>query len=419
MIYNILIRLYSFSVRLASVFNPKARFFVKGRKNIFKKINQSIDKSQQIIWFHCASLGEFEQGRPVIETLKQKYPQYKILLTFFSPSGYEVRKNYAGADYIFYLPIDTRRNAIKFIKTVNPKLVFFVKYEFWYHYLNVLQKNKIPVYIFSAIFRKNQLFFKWYGGFYRNMLQKFDFLFVQNTESKELLNSINIKNVEIAGDTRFDRVYSIASQAKNIPIIDAFKQGKTTIIAGSTWKPDEELLVKFINSQNNNELKYIIAPHEIFVENIERIEKAIKKKTLRFSKADERNVLEAQVIIIDNIGMLSSLYKYGDIAYIGGGFGKGIHNVLEAATFGLPLFFGTNYHQFNEAVQLVNLKAAFVVNNFSDLEINFKNLLANKKLLESTGEKSKKHVVSNLGATGKIVTKCEKNLSQNQYAKTP
>ncbi|RLD59100.1 MAG: 3-deoxy-D-manno-octulosonic acid transferase [Bacteroidetes bacterium] len=411
-IYNILISLYSFSVRLACVFNPKARFFVKGRKNIFKNINKQIDKSQQIIWFHCASLGEFEQGRPVIEALKQKHPQYKILLTFFSPSGYEIRKNYAGADYIFYLPIDTKRNATKFIKLINPQVVFFVKYEFWYHYLNVLQKKKIPVYIFSAIFRKDQLFFKWYGGFYRKMLQKFDFLFVQNKESKELLNSININNVEITGDTRFDRVYSIASQAKTIPVIEAFKQGKTTIIAGSTWKPDEELLIKFINSENNNDLKYIIAPHEIFTENIERIEKSINKKAIRYSQADEKNVLESQVIIIDNIGMLSSLYKYGDIAYIGGGFGKGIHNVLEAATFGLPLFFGTNYKQFNEAVQLVSLKAAFVINNYSSLKNKFKALLTSKMLIKNTGEIAKKYIVSNLGATSKIVTKCEKKLAQ-------
>ena len=410
-IYNILTSLYFFSVRLASVFNPKAQLFVKGRKNIFKKINESVDKEQQIVWFHCSSLGEFEQGRPVIESLKQKYPQYKILLTFFSPSGYEIRKNYAGADYIFYLPIDNRRNASKFIKAINPKMVFFVKYEFWYHYLNALQKKKIPVYIFSAIFRKDQLFFKWYGGFYRKMLQKFNFFFVQNKESKELLNSINIKNVEITGDTRFDRVYSIASQAKNIPVIEAFKQGKITIIAGSTWRPDEELLIKFINSENNKELKYIIAPHEIFIENIERIEKAINKKVIRYSQANEQNVLESQVIIIDNIGLLSSLYKYGDIAYIGGGFGKGIHNVLEAATFGLPLFFGTNYHQFNEAVQLVNLKAAFVVNNYSNLENQLKTLLANKILIKSTGEIAKEYVVSNHGSTIKILAKCDINLS--------
>lgn len=411
-IYNIFIRLYSFAILIASVFNPKARLFVKGRKNIFKKIKQNIDKSHQIVWFHCASLGEFEQGRPVIEELKRKFPNYKILLTFFSPSGYEIRKNYKGADYVFYLPIDTKRNATKFIKAVNPKIVFFVKYEFWYHYLNVLNKKNIPVYIFSAIFRKNQLFFKSYGGFYRKMLQKFNFLFVQNKESKTLLNSINITNVEITGDTRFDRVYSIASQAKNIPIIKAFKQDKKIIIAGSTWKPDEELLIQFINSGKKDDLKYIIAPHEIFIENIERIEKAINKKAIRYSQADEQNVLDAQVIIIDNIGLLSSLYKYGDIAYIGGGFGKGIHNVLEAATFGLPLIFGTNYHQFNEAVQLINLKAAFVVNNFFDLNKVFNSLLINEKTLQKTGAISKNYVVSNLGATSRILATCNKNLSK-------
>ncbi len=310
------------------------------------------------------------------------------------------------------MPIDTKRNATKFIKAVNPKIVFFVKYEFWYHYLNVLNKKNIPVYIFSAIFRKNQLFFKSYGGFYRKMLQKFNFLFVQNKESKTLLNSINITNVEITGDTRFDRVYSIASQAKNIPIIKAFKQDKKIIIAGSTWKPDEELLIQFINSGKKDDLKYIIAPHEIFIENIERIEKAINKKAIRYSQADEQNVLDAQVIIIDNIGLLSSLYKYGDIAYIGGGFGKGIHNVLEAATFGLPLIFGTNYHQFNEAVQLINLKAAFVVNNFFDLNKVFNSLLINEKTLQKTGAISKNYVVSNLGATSRILATCNKNLSK-------
>ena len=410
-IYNILIRLYFFAILVASVFNPKARLWIKGRKNIFKKIKQSIDKTQPIVWFHCASLGEFEQGRPVIEALKQEYPKYKILLTFFSPSGYEIRKNYAGADYIFYLPIDTKKNAAKFIQAVNPKMVFFVKYEFWHHYLNILHKESIPVFIFSAIFRKNQLFFKWYGRFYKKMLHKFNFLFVQNNESKVLLNSINITNVEITGDTRFDRVSSIASQSKNIPIIEAFKQNKLTIIAGSTWKPDEELLIQFINSGKENELKYIIAPHEIFIDNIERIEKSINKKVIRYSQANEQNVLESQVIIIDNIGLLSSLYKYGDIAYIGGGFGKGIHNVLEAATFGLPLVFGTNYHQFNEAVQLVDLKAAFVVNNFFDLDKIFKILLTNKILLKNTGEISKNYVVSNLGATSRILAICNKHLS--------
>lgn len=411
-IYSIFIRLYSFAILIASVFNHKARLFVRGRKNIFKKIKQNIDKSQQIVWFHCASLGEFEQGRPVIEELKRKFPKYKILLTFFSPSGYEIRKNYKEADYVFYLPIDTKKNAAKFIKAVNPKIVFFVKYEFWYHYLNILNKKNIPVYIFSAIFRKNQLFFKSYGSFYRKMLQKFNFLFVQNIESKKLLNSINITNVEITGDTRFDRVYSIASQAKDIPIINAFKQDKKIIIAGSTWKPDEELLIQFINSEKKDELKYIIAPHEIFIENIERIEKSINKKVIRYSQANEQNVLDAQVIIIDNIGLLSSLYKYGDIAYIGGGFGKGIHNVLEAATFGLPLVFGTNYHQFNEAVQLINLKAAFVVNNFFDLNKILNSLLTNEKNLQKAGEISKNYVVSNLGATSRILAMCNKNLSK-------
>lgn len=244
------------------------------------------------------------------------------------------------------------------------------------------------------------------------MLQKFNFLFVQNNESKTLLNSINITNVEITGDTRFDRVYSIASQAKNIPIIKAFKQNKKTIIAGSTWKPDEEILIQFINSEKKDELKYIIAPHEIFIENIERIEKAINKKVIRYSQANEQNVIDAQVIIIDNIGLLSSLYKYGDIAYIGGGFGKGIHNVLEAATFGLPLIFGTNYHQFNEAVQLINLKAAFVVNNFFDLNKIFNSLLTNEKILQKTREISKNYVVSNLGATSRILAMCNNNLSK-------
>ncbi|MBN2610522.1 MAG: 3-deoxy-D-manno-octulosonic acid transferase [Bacteroidales bacterium] len=402
--YSLTISLYYLGILVASLYNKKAKFWVDGRKGVLKRIAETVDPSAQLIWFHASSLGEFEQGRPVIEAIREKHPGYKILLTFFSPSGYEVRKNYRGADYIFYLPLDTRANAAKFVDAISPSMVFFIKYEFWYHYLRVLKKKGIPVYLISAIFRRNQLFFRWYGRWYRKMLKFFNHIFVQNDESLNLLSDFNIKHTSKSGDTRFDRVAEIARQTKAIDIAEKFRNDNTVVICGSTWDKDEELLVKHINN-SAKDLKYIIAPHEIHETHLQRIIAALKVPFVLFSDANFENVADKQVLIINNIGMLSSLYKYGDWAYIGGGFGVGIHNILEAATFNLPVVFGPNYHKFKEAVDLVQAGGAFSIEDFNGLSEIFKILFENKEKREYTGKIAGDYVIKNQGATEKILTK--------------
>jgi 3-deoxy-D-manno-octulosonic-acid transferase len=399
--YSLGLKLYYLLIFLVSSFNRKARLWIRGRKGIFDKIKKQVKPGNNLLWFHASSLGEFEQGRPLIEAFKNRNKSVKILLTFFSPSGYENRKNYKTADYIFYLPPDTKKNACKFVKSVNPSKAFFIKYEFWYHYLNQLHINKIPVYLVSANFRQNQVFFKWYGGWFRNILNKFTHIFVQNKKSEHLLKQIGLNNVTVSGDTRFDRVAEIARQAKKIEIAEKFKQDSLVIIGGSTWTKDEEILVEFINTSSLN-IKYIIAPHEIHESNIQRIIKSINKPVIRFSSANTGNVIDYQVLIIDNIGLLSSLYRYADIAYIGGGFGVGIHNILEAATFGLPVVFGPNYGKFQEAVDLVESGGAFPVNSFGSLRIQFENLLGKIEENEA-GKISREYVLKNQGATSKIL----------------
>jgi 3-deoxy-D-manno-octulosonic-acid transferase len=394
---------------LASLFNRKARLWIKGRKGIFDKIKELVRDKKNLFWFHASSLGEFEQGRPLIEALKNKNKSIKILLTFFSPSGYEIRKNYKPADYIFYLPLDTKINALRFIKSVNPSNAFFIKYEFWYHFLNQLKINNIPVYLISANFRQNQVFFKWYGGWFRNMLHKFTRIFVQNKKSEFLLKQIGLDNVTVSGDTRFDRVAEIARHAKTIEIAEKFRHGNPVIIGGSTWEKDEEILVEFIN-KSSIDIKYIIAPHEIHESSIQRIMKSINKPVIRFSSATIANINDYQVLVIDNIGMLSSLYRYADIAYIGGGFGVGIHNILEAATFGLPLVFGPNYGKFQEAVDLVESGGAFPVNSFASLKIQFENLLGKSKKNEA-GRIAREYVLKNQGATDIILDIILKNIN--------
>ncbi len=323
-VYNLGILIYQFIVTAVSPFNRKAKLWKKGRKKWQSRL--------LIVWFHCASLGEFEQGRPVIEAFREKYSDIKILLTFFSPSGYEIRKNYPKADYIFYLPLDTRRNAIKFIETVNPIATIFVKYEFWYHYLKQLKKRNIPTYIISAIFREDQVFFKPYGNWYRTFLSNFEHLFVQNEKSQELLASIGISNVTIAGDTRFDRVMTNAQAAKTIPLLEQFVLNSKVLVAGSTWQKDEEIIIEYLKKNPYN-LKLIIAPHEINPQNIEKFRAKLSVKSMLYTNPDETDLADTQVLIIDTIGILSSVYRYGTIAYIGGGFGVGIHNTLEAAVY--------------------------------------------------------------------------------------
>ncbi len=409
--YTFSIYLYACAIRIASLFNPKAKLWLNGRKNIIEDIRFQIQSSRlktndsKLIWFHCASLGEFEQGRPLMEKYKSHHPEAKIVITFFSPSGYEIRKNYAGADYIFYLPIDTVKNAKTIIEIIQPTAVFFVKYEFWFNYLFILKNKNIPTYLVSGIFRKEQLFFKWYGAWFRKQLASFTTFFVQNETSVQLLNSIGYNNVLLTGDTRFDRVFEIATSVKEIDLVKKFVDDNNVLIVGSSWSEDEKIIANFFE---NNQLltihhKLIIAPHEIGEIRIQSIEYQFNKlKTARYSEADERTIQDAQVLIIDNIGMLSSLYQYGTIAYIGGGFGKGIHNILEAATVGLPVILGPRYEKFIEAKELIELGGAFSINNVVELE-KIMLFLNDAKVLKTISQTSKTYVQNRTGATEKIL----------------
>ncbi len=399
-IYSIIIKLYVFIIHIASIFNNKAKLWVKGRKNLLNKINEKIFKTTHNIWFHAASVGEFEQARPLIEKIKTQFPNYKIILTFFSPSGYELRKNYDKADFIYYLPADTQKNAKKFIEKINPEIVFFVKYEFWYFYLQTLRKKAIKTYLISGIFRENQIFFRRIGRKYAELLTCFEHFFVQNQESADLLSKLGYKNITTAGDTRFDRVIEIAENSGNLPEIEKFVNNDLCIIAGSTWQPDEDLLVKYINSTN---IKFIIAPHEINKNHIDKLSQKINKKTILYSNISTTQQTDYQVVIINNIGMLSKIYKYGKIAYIGGGFGAGIHNIIEAAVYGMPVIFGTNYKKFQEAKDLIEIGSAFSIENYSELENIFNKLLNNPDLLKKCSDKARQYVYKNKGATKQII----------------
>ena len=408
-LYNLSIYTYSLIIRLLAPFNPKAKLWIEGRKDIFEKFGSASltnRGSASLAWFHCASLGEFEQGRPVIEAFRAKYPAYKILVTFFSPSGYEVRKNYLGVDYIFYLPADTPENARKFIEIVRPTIAFFVKYEFWRNYLSELEKQQIPVISFSAIFRPNQLFFKSYGNFYRKTLVKFNHILVQNQESFDLLMSINIQSITLAGDTRFDRVKQIVEAKKEIIVARDFKANRQIFIIGSAWQADMEVLIPLINLlKNDTNIAFIIAPHEIHGEEITAWQKHIELKSICFSKVSKDiQLTDYQVFIIDNVGMLSSLYQYADFAFIGGGFGKGLHNVLEAATFGMPIFFGNkSYQKFQEASDLVRLGGAFSVSSIEDIRLIISDLRGNLTKKNQASLICKNYVLDNTGATEKVM----------------
>jgi 3-deoxy-D-manno-octulosonic-acid transferase len=402
-LYNLGIRVYYLAILITSPFNRKARLWVNGRKGLFEHIRSKLDPGISVIWFHCSSLGEFEQGRPVIEKIRDIFPGRKILLTFYSPSGYEIRKNYSGADYIFYLPLDTRRNAAKFMNIVKPEAVFFIKYDYWFHFLSWLKKMNIKIYLISGIFRPGQVFFKWYGKWFREILRTFHHLFVQDNESAELLKSIGFENVTVCGDTRFDRVYEIGQKAAEFPLIRSFIDGKTVLIAGSTWPPDEDILIRFIN-ENKLPVKFIIAPHEIHERGIIRLQDSIQRKTLRYTSINESEIKNAEVLIIDTIGILSSVYQYGSVAYIGGGFGKGIHNILEAAAFGLPIIFGPNFKKFHEANELIKLNGAFPIENFNDFIRIINTFINNHQTFTSAGDNARKYVQNNLGATS-IITK--------------
>jgi len=401
-LYNISIFCYSGLIRIAALFNEKARKWVHGRKNWQTILSENIQKDKQYVWFHASSLGEFEQGRPVIEAFRAKYPDYKIVLTFFSPSGYEVRKNYTGADIILYLPSDTPGNAKRFIEAVNPALVFFIKYEFWFNYIHLLHKKNIPLYFFSVKFRPGQHYFKWYGGWFRSRLKEINWLFLQDRASEELLHKINCNNCSVSGDTRFDRVLSVTRQKRAFPLIGEFAGDEDVMVAGSTWPPDEEMLVDLINKYSER-LKFIIAPHEIHPERISAIQQRISCKSVTFSEAAGRDMASFRVLFIDSIGILLHVYQYARFAYIGGGFGKNIHNILEAATFGVPVIFGPNYHKFQEAIDLIKLGGAFPVNNYAEFESRAAKLAEDKAFLEQCSKICSDFVVQNAGATDMIL----------------
>ena len=401
-IYKIGIQLYFLLIILLAPFNIKARRWLKGREGIWRKIRLNIKSGDKVIWVHCASLGEFEQGRPIIEEIRNTMPEKKILLTFFSPSGYELRKNYEGAHCVTYMPLDTRFNAWLFMNMVKPEMAFFIKYDYWYYFLRTLKKKHIPAYLVSAKFRRDQVFFKWYGIWYGSVLKFFSILYVQNEESRRLLSVIGIKNVEVTGDTRFDRVFAISQRSVEYPWLEPFAKGRKVIVAGSTWEKDEQLLIEFIN-KSDPEIRFILAPHEISEKKLIRIIEKIEFPTVRFTDNDKSSYLNAKVLIVDTIGHLSSLYRYGRIAYIGGGFGKGIHNILEAATYGLPVIFGPNYKKFLEAVEMIEMKAAFSITNSEELKATLNKLTGDEEYLGTCSNLAKNYIHSKLGATRTII----------------
>ncbi|MCF8363457.1 MAG: 3-deoxy-D-manno-octulosonic acid transferase [Prolixibacteraceae bacterium] len=400
-LYNIGILTYWFLVRVASLKNPKAKRFIKGRKHLLRNLKQEFKDVNNVVWVHCASLGEFEQGRPLIDNIKESFPDKKILLTFYSPSGYEVRKDYPKADYVYYLPIDTPRNARRFIKYVKPETAFFIKYEYWINLLRNLKKNNIPVYFVSSIFRRKQLFFKKHGKWYRKALKLATHFFVQNSISGKLLKSIGINNYTITGDTRFDRVAKIAQNASPLPVVENFCNNHQVIVAGSSWKAEEALILQYLRT--NKKVKVILAPHEVKEENINRIMQQFGDIAILHSQARNKDISNKQVLVIDGYGLLTSLYQYGTLAVIGGGFGVGIHNTLEAATYGMPIIFGNNYRKFKEAIDLVRINCAFPVNNIEEFNTTLNHLLNKPDLTKNISEKSANYVVENIGATQKII----------------
>ena len=433
MIYNVVIYFVLWGIAIASLFNEKVRKMWRGERDAFRVLRENVDPSEKYIWFHAASLGEFEQGRPLMERIRRDYPQYKILLTFYSPSGYEVRTNYEGAYIICYMPVDTRLNAIRFLRLVRPVMAFFIKYEFWSNFLHILKYRNIPTYSVSSIFREDQVFFKWYGRSYANVLKCFTRFFVQNEESKRLLAGIGITDVDVVGDTRFDRVLQIKEAAKHLPICEAFRKGISAdgyssdghltespagksasvpsqdykvFVAGSSWPPDEEIFIRFFNE--HKDWRLLIAPHVIAEEHLKLILSLLKdKKVVRYTQTTPEEAAGADVLIIDCFGLLSSMYHYGDVAYIGGGFGVGIHNTLEAAVWNMPVIFGPNNKKFQEAQGLLKSGGGFEINNFEDFAGLMKSMMNDEAFLKSAGEKAGEFVASLSGATDKVLSKVQ------------
>ena len=415
MIYNIVIYFVLWGIAIASLFNEKVRKMWRGEREAFKILKQKVDPNAKYIWFHAASLGEFEQGRPLMERIRKDYPQYKILLTFYSPSGYEVRKNYEGADIICYMPVDTRLNAIRFLRLVRPVMAFFIKYEFWSNFLHILKHRNIPTYSVSSIFREDQVFFKWYGRNYAGVLKCFTRFFVQNEESKRLLEGIGITDVDVVGDTRFDRVLQIKEAAKHLPICEAFRTGVASsqsadvphhdfkvFVAGSSWPPDENIFIPFFNE--HKDWRLLIAPHVIAEEHLKLILSLIKgKKVVRYTQTTPEEAADADVLIIDCFGLLSSMYNYGDVAYIGGGFGVGIHNTLEAAVWNMPVIFGPNNKKFQEAQGLLKSGGGFEINTYEDFSGLMGSLMNDETFLNQAGDKAGAFVAHLAGATDKVL----------------
>ncbi len=403
-VYHIIIYLYLFGVAVASLFSKKVKKMWAGERQTIRLLKAKVDPSARYIWFHAASLGEFEQGRPLIESIRSRYPEYKILLTFFSPSGYEVRKNYEGADIICYLPLDTVRNARRFLRAVRPEMAFFIKYEFWYNYLHILKHRNIPAYSISSIFRPDQIFFRWYGAQYARVLKCFTHFFVQNEESKALLARLGITDVDVVGDTRFDRVLQIKDASKQLPLVELFvKDAPRVFIAGSSWPPDEEIFIKYF--QQHRDWKLIVAPHVIGESHLAQIQSLLKgRKIVRYTQATLEQVAEADVLIIDCFGLLSSIYHYATVSYVGGGFGVGIHNVLEAAVWNIPVLFGPNNKRFREAQGLLRDGGGFEIDGDTDFDSVMNYFLSHPDSLTKAGNKAGTYVQSLAGATGKILS---------------
>ena len=401
-LYNLLAIIAGYALQLVALFSPKMKLFMEGRKTVFDTLTHKISPTDKTIWFHAASLGEYEQGLPIMEKIRALYPNHKIVLTFFSPSGYEIRKNTKAADVVVYLPLDTQSNAKRFLELVRPEMVFFVKYEYWPNYLAGLKKNNTPTYLISGLFREKQVFFKWYGGFYRKALQAFTHFFVQDNGSKELLKTINIHNVTVSGDTRFDRVSEILERDNNLPFIEEFKNDTITIVAGSSWPKDESMLIDFINSAENT--KFIIAPHNIKTDQIQELKGSITKKTILFSEKEGKNLADYEVFIIDTIGILGKIYSYADVAYVGGGFGtSGLHNILEPAAFGVPIVIGPNHQKFPEAVAMIHMGGCIAVSNKKEMEDTLSSLIHNDDYRLETGHRAGTFVSMNRGAVGIIM----------------
>lgn len=402
-LYSILVRITGLLLHLVALFNKKMQLFLAGRKHSWDILEKNIHPNDRVFWIHVASLGEYEQGLPLMEQLRQQFPSHKIVLTFFSPSGYEVKKNNTIADATLYLPLDTRANAQKFLKLAHPEKAFFIKYEFWPNYLHALKKQKIDTYLISGILRPNQVFFKWYGSFYRKALTAFSYFFVQNQQSADLLKKLNYTNILIVGDTRFDRVIQIVEADNHLDFVSRFKNNQPLVVIGSSWPQDEALLVDFINAVSDKKTKFIFAPHNIKPELLEGLTQKLKHPPVLYSQRESKDVKDYQVLLVDAYSLLTKIYSYADIAYVGGGFGSGIHNILEAATFGVPIVIGPNYKKFQEAKDLIQLGGCLVVNNQDELSKTFIELLENPEKRRALGQKNQEYVLKNKNATQRIL----------------